>query len=276
LARLMKILSLGAGVQSSTLFLMSCHGDMPRLDAAVFADTGWEPAEVYEWLETVLKPASEAAGIPIYTASGGDLRADAMTSTIRAHVGDGAHVESSLPLYVTGVGDGDGGILRRQCTKRYKIRPIRRVCRDIMGVSRRGHMPAGAVEMWIGISADEASRMKPSGLQWLTHTWPLIDHDPPMRRSDCHAWLRRNGYEGAPRSACNGCPFRSDAEWKHLKSTSPTDWGDAVEFDGAVRQLDKMGGEAFIHRKKVPLKDAVLEDQTPRLWDDECSGMCGV
>lgn len=50
----MRILSLGAGVQSTTLLLMSRHGDIAPLDGAVFADTGWEPQEVYRhlaWLE---------------------------------------------------------------------------------------------------------------------------------------------------------------------------------------------------------------------------------
>lgn len=47
----LRVLSLGAGVQSSTLALMSARGDLPRLDYAVFADTGWEPARVYAWLD---------------------------------------------------------------------------------------------------------------------------------------------------------------------------------------------------------------------------------
>ena len=41
---LARILSLGAGVQSSTMALMAdqgAFGDKP--DAAIFADTGWEP-----------------------------------------------------------------------------------------------------------------------------------------------------------------------------------------------------------------------------------------
>lgn len=47
-----RILSLGAGVQSSALALMAKHGeisgDMPV--AAIFADTKAEPRRVYEWL----------------------------------------------------------------------------------------------------------------------------------------------------------------------------------------------------------------------------------
>lgn len=44
-------LSLGAGVQSTTLALMFAHGEMPvRLDAAIFADTQCEPVSVYRHL----------------------------------------------------------------------------------------------------------------------------------------------------------------------------------------------------------------------------------
>ncbi|KKN55324.1 hypothetical protein LCGC14_0583140, partial [marine sediment metagenome] len=43
----LRILSLGAGVQSTAVLLMSCQGVLPPLDAAVFADTGWEPKAVY-------------------------------------------------------------------------------------------------------------------------------------------------------------------------------------------------------------------------------------
>ena len=49
----MRVLSLGAGVQSTTLLLMAVEGILPGLDCAIFADTGWEPARVYEHLDRV-------------------------------------------------------------------------------------------------------------------------------------------------------------------------------------------------------------------------------
>jgi len=51
------VLSLGAGVQSSTVALLAKHGELPMPLAAVFADTGIEPAATYrhlDWLATVL------------------------------------------------------------------------------------------------------------------------------------------------------------------------------------------------------------------------------
>ncbi len=46
------ILSLGAGVQSSTMALMAKHGEInPMPDAAIFSDVGAEPKSVYEYLD---------------------------------------------------------------------------------------------------------------------------------------------------------------------------------------------------------------------------------
>lgn len=48
----LNIISLGAGVQSSTMALMAAHGEItPMPDAAIFADTQAEPKAVYEWLD---------------------------------------------------------------------------------------------------------------------------------------------------------------------------------------------------------------------------------
>jgi hypothetical protein len=51
------ILNLGAGVQSTTLYLMFMRRVLqPQIDYAIFADTGEEPTPVYrhlEWLQSL-------------------------------------------------------------------------------------------------------------------------------------------------------------------------------------------------------------------------------
>ena len=54
----LRVLSLGAGVQSSTLALMIHKGEIPMVDCAIFADTQAEPPKVYEWLEFIKKTVS--------------------------------------------------------------------------------------------------------------------------------------------------------------------------------------------------------------------------
>jgi hypothetical protein len=51
---MLNILSLGAGVQSSTMALMAAEGELtPMPDCAIFADTGAEPKHVYDFLDYV-------------------------------------------------------------------------------------------------------------------------------------------------------------------------------------------------------------------------------
>ena len=54
------ILNLGAGVQSTAMYLMFMRGDLkPQIDFAIFADTQDEPLAVYkhlEWLQSLGGP----------------------------------------------------------------------------------------------------------------------------------------------------------------------------------------------------------------------------
>ena len=66
-------LNVGLGVQSTATALMCINGDLPRPDAFLFADTGWEREGTYDNLER-LKPLVEAADIPFHVVSGGNIR----------------------------------------------------------------------------------------------------------------------------------------------------------------------------------------------------------
>ena len=50
-----RVISLGAGVQSSTMMFLAYDGVIKNVDAAIFADTGNEPKAVYEYLELLKK-----------------------------------------------------------------------------------------------------------------------------------------------------------------------------------------------------------------------------
>jgi 3'-phosphoadenosine 5'-phosphosulfate sulfotransferase (PAPS reductase)/FAD synthetase len=69
-----RFLSLGAGVQSSTLALMIAHGEIEPVEAAIFADTGWEPRHVYEWLNWL----EEQLPFPVCRVQYGNLRTDTL------------------------------------------------------------------------------------------------------------------------------------------------------------------------------------------------------
>lgn len=267
---MLRVISLGAGVQSTTMLLMGLKGlfgEPP--DAAIFADTGWEPAAVYahlDWLER------EVAPFPIHRVARGNIRESfyVAQSTGKRYV--------KLPTYVR-MPEGDAGLSRRQCTKEFKIEPIQREVRRLLaarGIARR----PGAVEQWIGISLDEISRMKPARVKYITHRWPLIEQR--MSRQSCLVWLKQQGYPQPPRSACIGCPFHSNHEWRQIRE-HPEEWQQAVEFDQAIRTGGPRGemiGENYLHRSLVPLDQVDFSTAEERgqvnMFENECEGMCGV
>jgi len=67
-------------------------------------------------------------------------------------------------------------MLRRQCTREFKVEPITRKLRELVGLKPRQRAPHyHLVTQFIGLSADEVMRMKPSREHWISHHWPLID-----------------------------------------------------------------------------------------------------
>lgn len=265
------VLSLGAGVQSSTLYLMALQGEL-AIDAAIFADTGWEPQAVYRhlaWLETLDGP-------PLYRVSAGNLRQDLLETV----AGTRARV-SHPPLYVRDDDPADpGGQLWRSCTKAYKIVPIVRQIRALLQAQGLPSPRQGArVSQVLGISLDELHRASPSRVRWITVVWPLLARR--MTRQDCLTWLRRHGYPLPPKSSCLGCPYHSNAHWLQMQRTQPDDeWASTVAVDTALRQgsrLPSCTGQVYLHRSMRPLQEAIDALDTGQGQFDflnECDGVC--
>lgn len=280
----LRYLSLGAGVQSTTLALMIEHGEIERVDCAIFADTGWEPAEVYRHLDWLTPRLS----YPVHRVSAGSLREHVLRG-VRVEDKDPAmavDVYRGIPAYVRpGANGRDLGMIRRQCTREFKIAPITRKVRDLLGVPPGGRVPSDVlVEQLTGISSDEADRAKPAQEPWLSRLYPLLDRR--VSRMGCIAWMRAHGYPDPPRSSCIGCPLHTRAEWRRMRAEDPASFADAVEVDEAIRG-GLVGGirarEIYLHSSGRPLVDAVSDnsaqltfDATDRPVANECEGMCGV
>lgn len=284
----MRILSLGAGVQSTTVLLMSLAGELPTLDHAIFADTGWEPVGVYEHLEKLIAVAADA-GLPVHVVSAGNIRDDHAAPVgehlfIRNPVKHPEYMgrqRSFIPFYVTD-DKGASGITFRTCTKTYKIEPVERKIRDLLGLNYRERWPLDhTVDQVIGISWDEAHRTRDANRPAIHNVYPLVDLR--MTRNDCHRWMGDHGWT-APRSACIGCPYHRNDEWRRLRDDDPAAFADAVDFDHTIRARQAAGltvltGVPYLHDQRVPLDEADLEapvDHQLSLFGDECEGMCGV
>jgi hypothetical protein len=245
------VISLGAGVQSSTMALMAACGEIgPMPTAAIFADTTYEPKAVYEWLSWL----EQHLPFPVYRAMAYDNRRGIFIQG-----------QSQIPAF------GEGGIGKRQCTSNWKMVPIFRKCREIFGFTGK-RVPNGTVTIWIGISLDEVSRMKPSKENWITNRWPLIEKR--ISRQDCLRWMERNGFPRPPRSACVFCPYKSNAEWRETREDR--------EQMRVIRDVEAMlmpRGE-YLHRSKRLIDEVDLSTDEDRgqlsLFNNECEGMCGV
>tara|TARA_R100000657_G_C4649452_1_gene94035 strand:+ start:92 stop:916 length:825 start_codon:yes stop_codon:yes gene_type:complete len=268
------IISLGAGVQSSTMALMAEHGEIkPKPTAAVFADTGAEPKSVYDWLDYLESKLS----YPVYRVMHSNLRDD----LIKATKSDESRV-AGIPMFVTNKDDDVvGGMLWRQCTSEYKIKPVQKKLREIAGLKPRQRSKEVLIVQWYGISLDEITRMRESTVKWNENRYPLIDLG--MKREHCLQWMAENNYPEPPRSACTFCPYHNDVEWRRLKVHEPEEFQDAVNIDRAIRNGItgmKKGNKAYLHRSMIPLEEVDLRNAEDHgqidMFDNECEGMCGI
>ena len=265
---MIRVLSLGAGVQSSTMALMFAKGELtPMPDCAIFADTQSEPSAVYRWLDWL----EIQLPFPVRRVTEGSLRDDLIASIHNKRF-------ASIPFYTES--KSGGGMMRRQCTREYKVAPITQELRRLVGLKPRQRAPKEIiVTQFIGISADEALRMKPSREHWIEHRWPLVEKG--MTRGHCLEWMERNGFPKPTKSACTFCPYHDDRAWRDMKASDPESWADAVKIDEAIRGGVRGTKEKlYLHRSMKPLVDVDFRQAEDfgqvDAFTNECEGMCGV
>jgi len=274
------ILNLGAGVQSTALYLLDLDGELEeelgiKFTHAIFADTQEEPDSVYEhldWLE-------QQGGVPILKDSAGRIGDD----LLKGENSTGQQF-AAIPCFTTA--GSSVGQIRRQCTSEYKIRVVEQMIRRrVLGLKPRQHIPKGAVfSQYMGFSFDEPGRAARAKGRFQQRGWkvgfPLFDMQ--WKRSDCAAYLEDRVPHFVPRSACVFCPYKSDREWLHLKETDSKGWARAVEIDEGMRKEGvvfnrSVDASLWLHRSCRPLADADLgKNQGEFDFMAECEGGCGL
>lgn len=268
---MIRFLSLGAGVQSSTVALKMKHGEIEGVCEAIFADTGNEPLEVYRWLDFLEKQLP----FPVVRVNAGDL--SEATFRMRVSRKNGRqYLKNFIPSYSIDQDTGERGIFPRKCTLDFKLVPIWRELRRVVK-PRRGETRLLA-EMVIGISWDEVHRMKPAKFPWLQNDYPLVETH--QTRGHCLVWMQQHGYPRPPRSACVFCPYHSDKEWLHLKNDAPEEFEKAVEFERRLWATAAERGvrtREYLHVDRVPLDQVEFrEERNLQLFGNECEGLCGM
>lgn len=274
----LRVLSNGGGIQSTTLIMMMCVGELPWVDHIINADPGDEGEATYrnlEWLERQVARYSNGR-VGVHTVSRGGRLSDRIRNRAagKGVINNDRFVPA--PFYTSGGKNRRGGQGKRQCTREFKIEPLEKKQRELLGYLPRQRIPVGSCEVWIGISTDEVVRAGAAYTAWTVNRYPLLEKR--MSRRDCVAWLEAHGFPVPPKSACVYCPYKSNAEWRWLRDNDPQGWADAVEIDRLIRNTPGMREREFLHRDRIPL------DQVDLSTDEErgqgmlmvCEAGCGL
>ncbi len=251
------IISLGAGVQSSAMALMAAKGELGiSVDFAVFADTGDEPDEVYDWLATLKRL------LPFKVIETKSKYGKLSDNLLKWGF-------SQIPCFRRGA-EGKPGKGRRQCTRYWKIRPIDKAIREETRTVHKKLSP-GRLQVLKGISTDEADRAKDSQSAGQTAVFPLLDKG--ISRNGCKAWLTKEGL-AAPKSACFFCPLKDQESWART-AENPKLWPKVLAID---KMLNERG--EFLHPSCEPMESKPFLNASKwkqvDLFRNECEGLCGV
>ena len=175
---MLKIASFGCGVDSVAALLMDSN-----YDEIIFADTGSELPETYQFLEYFEKKS----GLKI--------------TKVKSHLGkiyDYYHKGRFFPLPTF-----------RDCTGKFKITPIRQHLRKKYGKKE-------TFEMNIFIDYDEFHRMRTSDVKYIKKKNPIVDKK--ITREKCLKIINDFGYDLPLKSGCFFCPFNNKKRWIDLRN----------------------------------------------------------
>lgn len=278
-----RFLLLGGGVQSGTLVEMIADGVIQKPDAVIFSDTGDEGWWTLQMMQRYRSRLS-TVGVKLIQA----IVWDGFYATQQklSESALGVHRDfASIPFYLINP-DGSKGMLRRQCTDRFKIAPANKNIKFWLHQNRGIgkwlnkdetyeapdiRLPRDVyTECLFGISTDEAERATSErGPNWQKPVYPLMDMG--MSRDDCVAWLTERGYPIPRKSACYYCPFRDDLGWLEMQEFDPNTFERACQFDEYIRSEEfktrtamgqQLRGTPFLHSSRTPLREAILKRNT--------------
>jgi len=261
--RLLTVLCYSAGVQSHAILKMVECGmiEKPQRFSLVCADPGMESSVSMDFRDRDARQICAAAGIGFVVAGGPDLYRDIQDAA------NGNKDRLDTPPFWTQNDDGTVGQLTQQCTREYKIRPMNRAVRRellrIWGIPTgpKGNraIAVGAVEQWIGFTADEQHRfddlLKQPHAKFTTFRCPLIELG--LTKSDVVGMYKQRGWKMPIMSICNGCPFTGLRALKDKHDNRPDDWAQAVTIDESCRDLTSIGvkNPCYVSRTMIPLRE---------------------
>lgn len=260
----MKILSCGAGMQSTALALMSVenklkgymiHPLVPIYDLIVFCDLGGEPFWLYEQV-AFIAAACKKAGIPFVVLQA-DLYSDYMQDFGQKRV-------TSIPFW-TLAPDGKKAKMRRNCTLDYKINRIQQYARynlhGYRSYQRTREEDKKAHEMHIGFSFEERHRAKEKSHPMYVNVFPLITMG--ATRADNYKYILETWGLETKASACLFCPFHRNYFFHFISKEHGENYAQVVAMDSMLeeRQPDtKITSRLYISRSRKRIEELTADD----------------
>ena len=197
-------LSLGAGVDTTAILLMP--DILKEMDFVLFADTGGEHPETYQYMERYIMPYLEENGKPLIIVQGEE------------NIG-GSPVRVMEEAYLKWKMIPTRPI--RHCTDKWKIKPMHKYLAEMY--------PNEDLRVIIGFAYDERHRMNTTKWKDQTPWYPLIEKE--LTRDDCMKIISNHGWEIPPKSGCFYCPFQRLDQWKDMRFRHPDLWQRAVALE---------------------------------------------
>jgi hypothetical protein len=222
----------GGGVESTAIAVLICQRELPAPDFAWIVDVGYEPRTTWQYVSDVLQPRLTEIGVTLHVIRTTDYTQNDL-------------VRSGFPTIPAYRRKEDGSMqkLHTHCSNGWKAQVAERWLRA-QGVQ--------AVEQWVGISAEETSRVRESDKAWIRLRYPLIERG--LTRSDCVYLIGSAGWPLPERTSCYLCPHRSAGDWRRLAMRNREDFARAVD---AERQIRRTNPDIYLHRSGKPLDVAV-------------------
>jgi len=214
-----QVWSSGGGTQSAGIAALICKGEL-RPDIAVIIDTEREVLTTWDYHDNVIVPALAKVGVMLHRIE------KSKYATVDLY---GSGDKLLIPAFTNK--SGKVGKLPTYCSNEWKARVVQRFCSQMFSTAK-------GFDIWLGISRDEAHRMR-SGVKgkW-QYRHPLIDDGRLMSRRDCIALVQSMGWPEPPRSRCWMCPNQGKAEWKDLIENHPADYAKAMAFEAEIKTKD--------------------------------------
>lgn len=244
----MRIISYGGGVQSTCLLVLAAQKRID-FDTFVFANVGQdsEHPDTLEYVRMVAAPYAAAHGIELVELH--RTRRDGSIETLYGRLTKPGSRSLPIPIRMS---NGKPG--RRSCTSDFKIRPIGK------WLKARGASASNPTTVGIGISLDEVWRVNRRRAEpYEQPVYPLLDHDPPLRRADCETIIRDAGLPVPGKSACFFCPMKRPAAYAEMRRDRPELFGKAAALEELLNQRRAMLGRdpVWLTRFNRPIAEAV-------------------